>query len=48
MAVGGDRRTPWPRITKRKHYGFAFKTTPQNSNWADMLAVWREADDTAA
>jgi hypothetical protein len=27
---------------------FAFKTTPQNSNWADMLAVWREADDTAA
>ena len=24
---------------------FAFKTTPQNSTWADMLAVWREADD---
>ncbi|MDT7763626.1 MAG: hypothetical protein QOC63_3046 [Mycobacterium sp.] len=24
---------------------FAFKTTPQNTTWADMLAVWREADD---
>jgi F420-dependent oxidoreductase-like protein len=23
---------------------FAFKTTPQNTTWADMLAVWREAD----
>ena len=24
---------------------FAFKTAPQNTTWADMLAVWREADD---
>ena len=24
---------------------FAFKTSPQNTTWADMLAVWREADD---
>ncbi len=24
---------------------FAFKTSPQNTNWADMLAVWRAADD---
>src|SRR5580658_2903505 len=24
---------------------FAFKTSPQETTWADMLAVWREADD---
>lgn len=24
---------------------FAFKTSPQNTAWADMLAVWKEADD---
>lgn len=24
---------------------FAFKTSPQNTTWADMLAVWQEADD---
>ena len=24
---------------------FAFKTSPQNTTWADMLAVWRTADD---
>jgi F420-dependent oxidoreductase-like protein len=24
---------------------FAFKTSPQNTTWQDMLAVWREADD---
>src|SRR6476646_8354730 len=24
---------------------FAFKTSPQNTTWADMLAVWRVADD---
>jgi len=24
---------------------FAFKTAPQNTTWADLLAVWREADD---
>jgi F420-dependent oxidoreductase-like protein len=24
---------------------FGFKTAPQNTTWADMLAVWREADD---
>ncbi len=24
---------------------FAFKTSPQNTSWADMLAVWRAADD---
>jgi F420-dependent oxidoreductase-like protein len=23
---------------------FAFKTSPQNTTWADMLAVWQEAD----
>ena len=24
---------------------FAFKTSPQNTTWDDMLAVWRAADD---
>jgi F420-dependent oxidoreductase-like protein len=24
---------------------FAFKTSPENTTWADMLAVWRAADD---
>ena len=24
---------------------FAFKTSPQNTTWADILAVWRAADD---
>jgi F420-dependent oxidoreductase-like protein len=24
---------------------FGFKTSPQHTTWADMLAVWREADD---
>ena len=24
---------------------FAFKTAPQHTTWADMLAVWRAADD---
>src|ERR1700690_3101579 len=24
---------------------FAFKTSPQETTWADMLAVWRVADD---
>jgi alkanesulfonate monooxygenase SsuD/methylene tetrahydromethanopterin reductase-like flavin-dependent oxidoreductase (luciferase family) len=24
---------------------FAFKTSPQHTTWADMLAVWRAADD---
>ncbi len=30
-----------------RQYGFmrfAFKTSPQNTTWADMLAVWREAE----
>ena len=24
---------------------YAIKTPPQNANWEDMLAIWREADD---
>ena len=24
---------------------FAFKTSPQNTTWGDMLAVWKAADD---
>ena len=31
-----------PRFSQMR---FAFKTSPQNTNWADMLAVWRAADD---
>jgi len=27
---------------------FAFKTSPQNTTWSDMLAVWKEADDIEA
>jgi F420-dependent oxidoreductase-like protein len=27
---------------------FAFKTSPQNTSWADMLAVWKAADDIDA
>jgi F420-dependent oxidoreductase-like protein len=27
---------------------FAFKTAPQNTTWADMLAVWREGDQIEA
>src|SRR3954452_9415387 len=27
---------------------FAFKTAPQNTTWADMLAVWQAADDIEA
>ena len=23
---------------------FAFKTSPQNTTWADMLAIWKAAD----
>src|SRR6476646_4680730 len=28
-----------------KHVRFAFKTSPQNTTWSDMLAVWQDADD---
>jgi hypothetical protein len=28
-----------------KHVRFAFKTSPQNTTWSDMLAVWQAADD---
>jgi len=24
---------------------FAFKTSPQHTTWADMLAVWKQADE---
>lgn len=24
---------------------FAFKTSPQNTTWDDMLAIWKVADD---
>ena len=24
---------------------FAFKTSPQDTTWTDMLAVWKAADD---
>src|SRR6478609_4793803 len=28
-----------------KHVRFAIKTSPQNTTWSDMLAVWQAADD---
>jgi hypothetical protein len=37
--VRPDRAT-----TRRPTVRFAFKTSPQNTTWADMLAVWEEAD----
>lgn len=27
------------------HVRFAFKTSPQNTAWSDMLAIWKAADD---
>jgi F420-dependent oxidoreductase-like protein len=33
------------RVTTLDRVRFAFKTSPQNTTWSDMLAVWREADD---
>jgi F420-dependent oxidoreductase-like protein len=32
-------------VTTLDQVRFAFKTSPQNTTWSDMLAVWREADD---
>ena len=31
--------------TYRAGMRFAFKTSPQHTTWADMLGVWKEADD---
>src|SRR5207245_1877353 len=50
----GDPVLQEPRSLRRPGVGapgegplmrFAFKTAPQSTTWADMLAVWREADD---
>ena len=32
-------------VTTLERVRFAFKTSPKNTTWSDMLAVWREADD---
>jgi F420-dependent oxidoreductase-like protein len=32
-------------VTTLDRVRFAFKTSPQNTTWSDMLAVWREADN---
>src|SRR6185312_13155496 len=40
--VPGINRT-WGLVWK--HVRFAFKTSPQNTTWSDMLAVWQAADD---
>jgi F420-dependent oxidoreductase-like protein len=40
----GPRRAPAVGSVMR----FAFKTAPQNTTWADMLAVWREGDQIEA
>jgi F420-dependent oxidoreductase-like protein len=39
-----------PAITRAEEsfVRFAFKTAPQDTTWADMLAVWKEADDIEA
>jgi F420-dependent oxidoreductase-like protein len=34
-----------PNVTRLDLVRFAFKTSPQNTTWAEMLAVWQEADD---
>ena len=32
-------------MSRLRSMRFAFKTSPQNTTWDDMLAVWRAADD---
>src|SRR5438445_7553578 len=49
-SVHSTTRTQSPGINRLsgllwKHVRFAFKTSPQNTTWPDMLAVWRAADD---
>jgi F420-dependent oxidoreductase-like protein len=36
--------SPDPARPEEPPLRFAFKTAPQNTTWADMLAVWQEAD----
>jgi F420-dependent oxidoreductase-like protein len=36
---------PGPAVLEETDVRFAFKTAPQNTTWADMLAVWQAADD---
>ena len=42
LSTAAARRAPCRRFPGMR---FAFKTAPQNTNWEDMLAVWRAADD---
>jgi F420-dependent oxidoreductase-like protein len=34
-----------PTLPKRHLMRFAFRTSPQNTTWAEILAVWKAADD---
>ena len=42
-------RTHQTRLNTLEHYRysvrFAFKTSPQDTSWDDLLALWRAADD---
>src|SRR5215218_1485094 len=40
--TGSHRRPPRPRVDNVR---FAFKTSPQNTTWSDMLEIWKTADD---
>jgi F420-dependent oxidoreductase-like protein len=44
MSRLGEEQTG-ERVSTLDWVRFAFKTSPQNTTWSDMLAVWREADD---
>src|SRR6185503_15432175 len=48
----GFRLVRWGELIAVPRHGsrlgtvrFAFKTSPQNTTWSDMLAVWKAADD---
>lgn len=44
MSVPTNRR-PRSHRSRVEEVRFAFKTSPQNTTWSDMLAVWKAADD---
>jgi Luciferase-like monooxygenase len=45
MGSSGWLRAFWDGFARMGRMRFAFKTSPQNTTWRDMLAVWQEADD---
>jgi hypothetical protein len=40
----GGAPVPGTGFARMGSMRFAFKTSPQNTTWRDMLAVWQEAD----